>query len=120
MLRPKGGYWKRALNVNGPKGSNEYIVRTRKEVTGNFVIDNYTRRQSQIIMDKIPEGAHKSSKREIMFIIEKAEKLGDDRTLQVIRKLYSEIINHIEEKLPPVSLKELMVLVKSSINKDAR
>lgn len=55
-----------------------------------------------------------------MFIIEKAEKLGDDRTLQVIRKLYSEIINHIEEKLPPVSLKELMVLVKASINKDAR
>lgn len=72
MLRPKGGYWKRALNINGPKGNGEYIIRTRKVITGNFVIDNYTRRQVQIIIDNVPQGNHKASKREIMFIIEKA------------------------------------------------
>jgi hypothetical protein len=86
-------------------------VMTRREKTGDFVVDHYTRRQTKIIKEDGYSLHPRVSKRELYYILDKAEKLEDFDTYNLISEHYDELFSESGYDYPEISKEDFHELL---------
>ena len=82
--------------------------------TGDFITDHYTIRQAHIIRgESLGENQTKIAKKDIVFLYRKAEKLGDEKTRELIFDRYYDWVvedddRRAKRKPQKISLEELI------------
>ena len=97
-------YKKQSYYPSNGANNWDYVkpIRNRQK-TGDFVTDNYTRRQVRIIRGNIEGIYHGLSKRDFDFLLKRIEQLGDEDTSSAIYELYGDLLFELyqEEYIPP-------------------
>jgi len=86
----------RYCSYTKPSSEREKRPRHVKPKTGDFVTDNYSQRQQRIIRLEPVNSYPPLSKRDIRYLLDKCEKLGDFTSLEIIKANYPDLVEAAE------------------------